>query len=587
MSTNSKELKNLFSIWLGLILICFSSLSFAQETPIAGDQAFQFNFQQNQNTLFLNWGISPGYYLYRDHLKISVDPKSAVTRINYPQGEYKQDINRGKVEIFKNSLSVPVELNPAIANYRVEVNYQGCSEGGFCYPPMHKSIHLGAELASQTSHVPVTSLLTDQQDVQKLFANQNFGLMLLIFLGLGLLLAFTPCVLPMIPILTSIIVGQKGTVSTKKAFMLSSTYVLGSSITYALAGLGAAVLGSSLQVMLQKPIYIVSVSLLFVILAGSLFGLYHLQMPKLFSNLIHHASNKQKSGTYVGVFLMGIISTLIVSPCVTAPLVGVLIYISQTGDKVLGSAALFCLGLGMGIPLILIGMSAGKWLPKSGPWMIAIKEMFGMLMLGMAIWLLARIIPPFVTHTLWTIFATGALIYIIAGLTRSYRIHRRWAYTLGVAAGLVTIALLYHNMQDFFGNKQLSNPNFIVVRSVPELNQALANAQSHSKPALVDFYADWCESCVLMDQKVFDKTDTQIALKNYVLIRADLSANDANEELLMQKYAVVAPPAVLFFDKKGTENNLHRINGEVNSQEFLKRLTTFEMASCKKDKINC
>jgi thioredoxin:protein disulfide reductase len=246
------------------------------------------------------------------------------------------------------------------------------------------------------------------------------------------------------------------------------------------------------------------------------------------------------------------------------------------------------MGLGMGIPLLLIGVSAGKWLPKTGPWMIAVKEMFGILLLGMAIWMLSRILPPVMTRLLWMALSAGAIAYIILGLTRSRRLHRKWAYTLGVAAGLMSLLLIANNMSSIMNlNNNMLASNFVVGHNLQDLTTQLKLAKQEQKAVLVDFYADWCESCVLMDQKVFDKPHVQQALKNYVLLRVDLTANDNNDQAVMKKYSVVAPPTVLLFDKAGQENTLQRIVGEVDGKEFLSRLNTFELASCSTNKINC
>lgn len=570
--------------------LMYTQLSMASTPPLPADQAFIFSLDKSQSKEILaSWQIAPGYYIYRDRLNIKVTPASQVENIAYPQGEFKYDTIRGRMEVFTGLLTVHIQLKEPISSGQIMVEYQGCSSFGFCYPPEQQTINLGA--APITNQTAMQSVLTDQNAVQSLFGNHNLIVTLLIFAGIGLLLAFTPCVLPMIPILTGIIIGQRGKISTKKAFLLSGTYVLGSSITYALAGLAAALMGNSLQASLQMPWVIAAVSMIFVLLAFSLFGLYHLRLPHFVQRHITHVSHKQQGGTFVGVFFMGVISTLIVSPCVTAPLVGVLIYIGQTGDKFLGASALFAMGLGMGIPLLLIGVSAGRWLPKTGSWMIAIKEMFGMLLLGMAIWLLSRILPALLTKLLWIALIAGALTYIILGITRSKRLHRKWAYTLGVAAGLISLVLIASNPSNTFSLIGIANPtlanNFILIHNVNDLNNQLTLAREEHKPVLVDFYADWCDSCLLMDKQVFDKPKVQEALKNYIMLRADLTANNSDDQELLKKYAVVAPPTVLLFDKMGQENNLQRIVGEVNGKEFLSRLNTFELASCSINKINC
>ncbi len=530
-------------LWVFLCLMVFSTgeavFAASNKTPLPSDQAFKLSIIINHaNAVTAKWDVAPGYYLYRQRLHISLAPKTDA-EILFPQGKIKHDPRHVDYEVYTGKVIIPILLQTTAKQLQLTLDYQGCSESGFCYPPMSK--HVWLDLANQTisssqmtnasaSPVSLFSLLTSHNDVRALFATQHFIVILLIFTALGLLLAFTPCVLPMIPILTSIIVGHKQAVSTKKAFFLSASYVLGSSLTYAIAGVIAAAMGSSLQVWLQQTWIIVIVSGLFVLLAFSLFDFYELRLPKRWQNRVTSLSRKQEGGTYLGVFIMGIVSTLIVSPCVTAPLVGVLMYIAQTGDKVLGASALFAMGIGMGIPLLLIGVSAGKLIPRRGPWMNAIKKLFGFIMLVMAAWMLSRVA--------------------------------------------------------FLPQSTTQVRPFIVVHDMVELNKQLSIAHTSQKPVLLDFYADWCESCVTMDRNVFNMPNIQQALKGFILLRADLTANSKADEALLKNYNVVAPPTVLFFNNYGQEVNAHRIVGEVNAKEFTTRLNTFITASCDK-KLQC
>jgi len=444
------------------------------------------------------------------------------------------------------------------------------------------SIESSDRIAPMAANSSLHTLTTHQTGVQQLLQTQGFLIQILILAGLGLLLAFTPCVLPMIPILTSIIVGQKNT-TTRQAFFLSLTYVLGTAITYAIAGLTVALLGSSLQVWLQQPIVIGIVCGLFILLALSLFGLFDLRLPNAVHNKLVHMGNTQRGGSYIGVFAMGMISTLIVSPCVTAPLVGVLLYIAQTGNVVLGASALFALGIGMGIPLLLIGVSAGKWLPKSGPWMVLTKHIFGLLMLAMAIWLGARIFSPMTIKTL-----SGVLLLVIAGYLAfslpkllGKHVANRMAGLIASVCGLFLIfggSYLPAQVNGLFDRPSLTQKtgSFIVIHNLSDLKQQMLLAKAKQKPIIIDFYADWCDSCVSMDKNVFDKTTIKNALNNYVLVRADLSANTAEEEALLKQYNIVAPPTVLFFNDAGQELQSQRIIGEVNATEFLTRLNQVE-----------
>lgn len=590
-------------IW-GCVVLCaciFTTNMFAaaannKPKPLPANKAFALSYTVKEpNEVHANWQIAPGYYLYRDRMHIVTVPESKIT-VNYPKGETKRDIKQKPYEIYSGNLSVPVILPPNTHKVQLSIEYQGCSERGFCYPPMHKNISLDLSTTegpavTNTPAAPLSlgELLTDQNGVKSLFYSEHFGILLSFFVGLGLLLAFTPCVFPMIPILTGIIVGQKG-VTTRKAFMLSLTYVLGSAITYAMAGVLAASMGSSLQVWLQKPWIIGVASGFFVLLAMSLFGFYEMRLPNRVHNMVHGLSNKQQSGTYIGVFFMGVLSTLIVSPCVTAPLVGVLMYIGQTGDLVLGGSALFAMGIGMGIPLLIIGMSAGKWLPKSGAWMEAVKKFFGLLMLGMAIWLVSRIISPFVTHILWGCLLIGIAAFFALYLPRlhgRHKFNRSLGFIVGFSGMLVMFGVgVPTSMTQWLAPGSAlhssieASPNFKIVHNVSDFDQQLALARAANQPAILDFYADWCDSCVAMDRNVFNSSDVQRNMNNYVLLRVDLSGNTAADEDLLKHFDVIAPPTVLFFDSSGREMNSQRIVGEVNAKEFLSRLTNLrnEMA---------
>lgn len=573
--------------WLlivSLLLLCVNSFAETKHPqPLRPDQAFILNTTiKSAQEIVATWDIAPGYYLYRQRFQFESTP-NVVANVVYPKAEIKLDPNNRQYEVYSGKLSIPVLLKTSPQHINLRVDYQGCSSQGFCYPPMHKIMTLNLTAAPASDSLSTggttsfTSLLTDQNSIAAMLGSQHFMLLLMLFVGIGLLLSFTPCVLPMIPILTSIIAGQGQSLSTRKAFFLSSTYVLGTAITYAFAGLAAAWLGSSLQVWLQKPWIIAASAMLFVLLAFSLFGIFELRLPRRFQHHIHFLSNKQKGGTYVGVFMMGMLSTLIVSPCVTAPLVGVLMYISQTGDLVLGASALFAMGIGMGIPLLLIGTSAGRWLPKSGAWMQAVKYLFGVLMLAMAIWLVSRIANALIVYFLSGTLLIGAAIFLSLHLPRligRHRLNRGLGFIVGVSGMLIMVGginISANPLQHF--NAMTAAQKFIIVRNESDLNKQLLIAQSKHQPVILDFYADWCESCVSMDNNVFKLPDVQKMLGHFVLLRADLSENTQADEMLLKRYDVIAPPTVVFFDNQGREINGERIVGEVNAKEFVARLT--------------
>lgn len=579
----------IWKISLVVMLVCLSCAHAAN--PLPPDQAFHVSAEvRGDHQIVTQWEAAPDYFLYADKIKFTITPDAPFDAVMPPPLK-KQDAARGEVQVYSGKFTIPLQLHNNAGVVMLVVHYQGCSSQGFCYPPEKKSfeLHFNASASNViVTHQGISTLLTDQYGVQTLLASEQRGLLLLIFLGIGILLAFTPCVLPMLPILTAIIAGQKGKVSTRKAFLLSSCYVLGMAVMYALAGMLAAYAGSSLQVLLQTPSVIIISSLIFVLLAFSLFEFYELPISRRWQNSVTRWSGRHQGGTFAGVFFMGILSTLVVSPCITAPLVGVLLYIGRTGDMALGGSALFAMGIGMGIPLILLGMSAGHWLPKSGQWMHAVTKLFGVVMLGMALWLLGRIIQEGVMVVLWGLYLIGIALFFSLYLTRIIG-RRKINHSIGVIAGFAGVFMIASTL----GTPALLNrwlgetvpvtapySDFSVVHSESELMSRLAAAKSAGQPALVDFYADWCTSCVVMDKNVFAQKKIQSAIHPFALIRVDLSQNTEEDQQIMQKYDVVAPPTVLFFSVTGEEVNSRRIVGEMSANTFLKRIDHFKASGC-------
>lgn len=573
-----------YPIFLFFILMLISFNNLASSIPLAPDKAFMFSPHiENNKKINAEWIIAPGYYLYVDKFKFTFLPQITFNA-KYPLAKTKSD-NRGSYQVYSGHTIIPISLNSSAENVQMTVTYQGCSAAGFCYPPMKQQWAINFATGSVNKIVnnapkvnnELTALLTDHNGVANLFYSMSTGWLLLIFFSMGLLLAFTPCVWPMIPIMTSIVVGQKRS-SAVRAFWLSFTYVLGSALVYAIAGIIAASMGSSLQAFLQKPLIIAVTGFIFILLSLSLFNLYELRMPNSLQNKIVSLSNRQQGGNYLGVLMMGMLSTLIVSPCVTAPLVGVLMYIGQTGDQLLGASALFIMGLGMGVPLILIGTSMGRWLPKSGPWMEAIKKCFGFLMLAMAIWLLSRILPAIATTILWGILLISFSMFLLTILPqrRGQRMINRGISLIAAFSGVLIVAGgvgLPNKMSDWITSRYvLRNDSFVVVRSLTEIDHELSRARMEKRPVLLDFYADWCESCVTMDKHVFENADVKKALSNYILLRADLSANNAQDEAMLKHYEVIAPPTVLFFNNQGSALPADRIVGDMEAKDFLNHL---------------
>lgn len=591
-------LKKLVTIFFLLLCSFWFNLSFAEtQQPISAAKAFQFSVRPtNTDSVLAIWNIAPGYYLYKDRFSFNIlAPKDAILgTINKPLGIEKNDAFLGKHYIYEGHLQLSIPLiNSDPQPLQLLVNYQGCASWGFCYPPITKLVTIKSESQLTAQDIQITdyenatattapmATATIQSHAADILQTKNSFLSLLIFFGFGLLLAFTPCVLPMIPILSSIIVGQGESISTRRAFGLSLSYVLGMAVAFAIAGLIVGLLGSSIQAALQTPWVLVSFSLLFIILALSLFGLYDLRLPNSWHHKVGKLHEKQKSGHYLGVAMMGALSTLIVSPCVSAPLVGALAYIGNTGNALFGTLALLVLGLGMGAPLLIIGTSFGKFLPKSGEWMIQVKNFFGIFMLGVAIWLLERIIPAYIVLALWGILAIIAATFMGAFVQTQPSAFAKLCKGLGLAIFVYGIVLLVGaamGNSDILQPIKLSSalattaatPKFQPIKSSAELNTALQNAKG--KFVMLDFYADWCVSCKEMDAYTFSDPHVKTTLGNFVLLRANVTANDATDKALEKQYGVIAPPTILFFDPKGVEIPAARIVGEMNARDFLAHL---------------
>ncbi|HVY53794.1 MAG TPA: protein-disulfide reductase DsbD [Gammaproteobacteria bacterium] len=579
-----------------LLILSFILITVAhgEEKPLPASEAFVFTtFLEKNNRLALEWKITPGYYLYQDKFKIESSPNVKAT------GWPKAHLNHGS-RVYEGLVHVSMPL-AAKANYSITVKYQGCSSSGFCYPPVKKVIQLSFPFAQAgLEQAPLltiqdgrglptantsSDLLNDQAAAKDFMGSHNLWVIWLCFLGLGMLLAFTPCSLPMIPILSSIIIGKHQKNNTK-AFFLSLSYVLGVAVTYAIAGIAIAWLGSSVQASLQNGWVIGSFSLLFVMLAASMLGWFDVSLPARLQQKIMGWQQKPQAGTYAGVFLMGCLSTLVVSPCVTAPLVGVLTYVTETGNLWLGGSALFALGLGMGLPLLAVGFSAGKYLPQSGPWMEAIKKIFGFMLLGMAIWMASRIMPEGLSLFMWAaLFMAGAVYCFFFTEELSLR-GRRNAYAMGTVLLVygftlfVGVALDYtsplYPFEKWVLRQETSRLAFTEIKNMQQLNQLFQEAKQNKKPVVLDFYADWCESCRALEKTVLSKPEVQQALQSYVLLRANVSSNNAFDNELLKRYNVVAPPTFLFFNSEGRELAEKRIVGEVGQQIFLAKASNVE-----------
>lgn len=589
------------------LFFCLLPLFSCNAAMLPADKAFVLSVKPaDTKTLTAHWDIAPGYHLNKDSFNFNiVSPSSTqLGTINYPAGIAKHSDVLGDYQVYEKAVDIPLPLTNANAKQvTVAVTYQGCSDSGFCLPPKTKQFTVDLTnapvAAATTASADPTATNNDanaqpQDSISAMLSKQNIFVTLLAFFGFGILLAFTPCILPMIPILSGIIVGQGKQITTLKAFWLSLTYVLAMAVTYAVAGVIAGLAGSYVQGMLQNPWVIGSFSVIFVLLALSLFGFYELRMPNFLHATVSEMSNKQSGGTYVGVGVMGVLSTLIVSPCVTAPLVGALGYIGRTGNAVLGGSALFTLGLGMGLPLLIIGTAGGKFLPKAGGWMDSVKAFFGVLMLGVAILMIGRIVTPELTMVLWAALLVISAVYMGAfthvpntGFGKLWKgisvILLVYGLILLVGAGmgntnpLTPLSLPGVNL---VSNAEAANSQFTVVKSLPELQKVLATAQTQNKPAMLDFSAEWCVSCKELDHSTFKDPQVQNVLNQFVLIRADVTDDNAEIKALEKQFNIFAPPAIVFFDTKSQEIPSARVAGAMGPEAFLDHLKeTLKQAS--------
>jgi thiol:disulfide interchange protein DsbD len=591
---------------LGILKNLNNNLGTDEPELLNPDQAFIFKAELNgSHSLVTEWIIAEGYYLYKDKIKMALQDSTGLSLGDpqFPDSTRLNDPQYGDVEIFRGPLTVTfpiLGLSGQPSALDLNVGYQGCADIGVCYPPIKKQVSFTAEQLNQlsnnsttttkssspspTSSNPDVGKVSEQDAIAAKLSSGNTPLTLLSFFGFGLLLAFTPCVFPMIPILSGIIVGEGDRISASRGFMLALAYVLAMAFAYTVVGVLAGLFGSNLQVWFQNPWILGGFAIVFVLLALSMFGFYELQMPSSIQGKLSAISNQQSSGKMMSAAIMGLLSALIVGPCVTAPLIGALIYIGQTGDAMLGGMALFALSMGMGAPLLVLGASAGKLLPKAGPWMDTIKSVFGVLLLGVAIWLLERILPPSATLLLWGVLLVVSGIYM--GALHHTIQESKW-YLLW--KGLGVVILLYgslmiigaaadtrNTLQPLKGlfathsapGTHQSELSFQYIKGPQGLKDALAQASADGKTAMLDFYADWCISCKEMEANTFSASSVQKALSNTVLLKSDVTANDTQDKALLKQFGLIGPPAILFFDKNGKEKAGYRVVGFVPAEKF-------------------
>jgi thiol:disulfide interchange protein DsbD len=570
------------------------------------DQAFRFDaLAEGTDRVRLNWEIADGYYLYRARIKVR-SPSTSVQlgAPQFPPGQVKTDEYFGKQEVYHHELIATVPVARASAgevDLPLEVTYQGCADAGLCYPPQTKAISVrltaapsaagggssaaaggtaaGGDVAAPGASPPSGTHAAFLS--QEWFSNALRGNLLIalacFYLG-GLVLSCTPCVLPMVPILSGIIVGSGRPISSQRSFTLSVSYVLGMALTYAIAGVASAAAGKEVQAMFQQWWVIASFAVVFIALALSMFGAFTLQMPAGVQSRLAELSNRQSAGTFGGVALMGALSALIVTTCVAPVLVGALLVISQTGAIVRGGAALFAAGIGMGTPLLIVGASAGRLLPKPGLWMDLVKRLFGVLMLAVAVWMLARIVPERVALALWALPALILAWVLWSGIReRSALVFGLRA--AGIVAGLYGVTLAagaaLGGTDPLAPIPALARPvptlEFRPIRSVADLDREVTEARTHGRSVLVDFSADWCTSCKEMERYTFTDPAVQAALSHTVLLRANVTQNDADDQALLRRFGIFGPPTIAFYGTDGRERAAYRVVGYMKADAFAAR----------------
>ena len=544
-------------------------------------------------TIEVRFEIAQGYYLYRDNFRFSAGPAGVTLGAAWlPRGKEKQDDTFGKVEVYYKEalIRLPVErISSGVLPVTLDVTSQGCADLGVCYPPQKQTLRIDLpDPKSTPAALPPAATSTDESGrIAQLLKNADLWLVAASFFGFGLLLSLTPCVFPMIPILSGIIVGSGRNghgVTHARGFALSLAYVLGMAITYAAIGIAAGFTGTLLSSALQNPWVLGGFALIFVVLSFSMFGFYELQLPSFMQSKVSEEASHLKGGSLPGVSVMGALSALIVGPCVAAPLAGALLYIGQTGDALLGGMALFFMALGMGTPLLAVGLSAGTLLPKSGAWMDYVKKAFGVILLGTAVWIVSPVVPVAVQMTAWSLLLIVAAIHLraIDPLPPHARNWQRFWKGIGMVMLIAGAAMLVgalsgasDPLQPLSGFRMGSDATearklkFERIRSVAELD---ARIKASDKPVMLDFYADWCVTCKEMERDTFSDPRVRQKLAGWTLLQADVTANSAQDKVLLARFKLFGPPGIIFFNGRGEEINDVRIVGYQSAEEFLRTI---------------
>jgi thiol:disulfide interchange protein DsbD len=552
----------------------------SQQSFLEVDESFLFNFEQKGTKLTLSWVIATDYYLYKDKFKFAAE-NATIIKQSQPEGSQIEDEFFGATEVYFFEAIIELELDNIEPGAQIKIRYQGCANAGLCYNPVTKVVDLDTvdnAAASTNSDSTAANSSSQQNQLAESLNSGSFLVSLMIFFGLGVGLAFTPCVFPMFPILSGIIAGQQN-LTIKKGLYLAFIYVQGMALTYSLLGLVVASMGVQFQAYLQHPSVLIATSIIFVLLACAMFGWINLQLPASWTSKLTEVSNKQKSGNVFGVFAMGLLSGLIASPCTTAPLTGALLYVAQTGDLFIGFITLYVLSLGMGLPLLVIGASGGKLLPKAGAWMDMVKVIFGFILLSIPLILLERIVELSVVLQL-----AGVLLVILAAYLRFQYLNngsnqaKSIFWTLSITlllSGLVLVAKPWMGNLTYAGNAQTTETHtdtFIQLTSLQEIQQQVAQASAMNKIVMLDFYADWCVACKEFEAYTFSDTDVKAKMADFVLLQVDMTENTDQDLEILEYYNILGLPTIMFFDPLKGELTNNRVTGFMNATLFNQHL---------------
>jgi thiol:disulfide interchange protein DsbD len=583
-------------IFLAFALLCFAIGTHASlfgSKAIPAHEAIQFETETTDTELLVVFDLADNIYLYQDKIKLTFPDKSKYPHRRFLETpETIEDPAFGKVDVFYNSATLAIDRSQLPASTEsITIKYQGCDEAiGLCYPPQKAQLDITPATKTSTTQPTTDNDLDSASGIFGFLQGAGALLVVATFLVLGIGLTFTPCVLPMVPILSSVIAGQKD-LTTSKGFVLSTTYVLGMAITYALAGVLVGLMGArfNLQIYMQQPVVLGVFAGLFVLLALSMFGFYELRLPRFIQDPLDRMNQKQQGGSLISVFIMGALSAIVVSPCVSAPLAGALVYISTTGDAILGGSALFALGLGMGLPLIAIGTTGASMLPKAGAWMDKVKHFFGVLLIAVALWLLGRVLPEDIYLWGWVVLL-GLYAVVLGAFESAETIKQRLVKGVALLTFSFAMILMFKLLVDTPRTQTVttapalestisqstSNSFFTTIKNKDIFETTLSNAHKNEKLVFVDVYADWCIECKIMAKTLFADPDVQNAMEDFIRIKLDITAFDDFHKSYLEEQGVFGPPALLFYGLDGSSIKEAQILGEISKADFLNHLDQFD-----------